>query len=126
MTKKFKDITFDDPTPATCDVTIGGTKYTLHEADGTASVEYRNAMLDATELGSDGKPTKLRGLASADPVLVSRCLRGGNGALVSVETILGWKSKVYRHLAEWVKEVSGLLDEARPKNAEKSTEVGSD
>ena len=126
MTKKFEDLNFDDPTPASCDVTIGGMKYTLHEADGTASVEYRNAMLDATELGDDGKPTRLHGLASADPVLVSRCLRSGDGALVPVDVILGWKSKVYRHLAEWIKEASGLLDEARPKNAEKSTEVGSD
>jgi hypothetical protein len=126
MTKKFDDITFDDPTPATCDVTIGRTKYTLHEADGTASVEYRNAMLDATELGEDGRPARLRGLASADPVLLSRCLRDENGAVVPVETILGWKSRVYRQLVEWVKDVSGLLDEARPKNEEKSTEAGSD
>mgnify|MGYP001584237238 CR=1 FL=1 len=125
MTKKFDDITFDDPTPATCDVTIGRTKYTLHEADGTASVEYRNAMLDATELGDDGKPRRLHGFASSDPVLVSRCLRDAQGQLVPVATILGWKAEVYQRLAEWIKEASGMNAEARPKNAEKSTGDGS-
>jgi len=125
MTKKFEDITFDDPTPASCGATIGGVRYTLHEADGTASVEYRNAMLDATELGEDGKPKRLHGLANSDPVLVSRCLRDAAGQPVAVATILAWKSEVYQRLAEWVKEVSGMNAEARPKNAERSTADGS-
>jgi hypothetical protein len=125
MTKKFEDINFDDPTPASCDVTIGGVRYTLHEADGAASVEFRNAMLDATELGPDGKPQKLRGLASADPVLVSRCLRDDKGNPVSLQTILGWKASVYARLAAWVKDVSALMAEGTPKNEEASTPDGS-
>ena len=125
MTKKFEDINFDDPTPASCNVTIGGQRYTLHEADGTASVEYRNAMLDATELGDDGKPRRLHGLASADPILVSRCLRDDKGQSVPVTVILGWKSQVYQRLADWVKATSGMLIEARPKNEKRATGDGS-
>mgnify|MGYP001233653462 CR=1 FL=1 len=126
MTKKFEDINFDDPTPASCDVTIGGQKYTLREADGTASVEYRNAMLDATELGEGGRPVRLHGFASADPALVSRCLRDPAGNLVPIAVILSWKAEVYTRMADWVKDVSGMIVEARPKNGEKSTEGGSD
>jgi hypothetical protein len=126
MTQKFEELNFSDPTPAVRDVTIGGARYAVHEADGTASVEYRNAMLDATELGVDGRPCRLHGLASADPVLVSRCLRDEKGAPVPLATILGWRAEIYSRLAAWIKDVSGILSEGSPKNEETSTQDGSD
>ena len=126
MTKTFEDMNFDDPTPAVRQVRILGAQYTLHEADGNASVEYRNAMLDATELGEGGRPVRLRGFASADPMLVSRCLRDPAGNFVPIAVILSWKAEVYARMAEWVKEVSGINAEGTPKNEGKSTEGGSD
>lgn len=109
-----EELNFDDVTLTEIPVKIGGDQYILREATGEAAVNYRNAMLACTQLGSSGKPQSIRGLASVEPLLVSHCLFYASGPRegqnVSQKTILSWKSKIVKALYEKVREISDLND----------------
>jgi hypothetical protein len=113
-------LNFDDLTPVEIPVTISGKSYFLLEATGDASCKYRNAQLAATQLGPDGKPIGIRGMADVDPLLVSLCLVDENRKPVSVATIRAWPARVLEALAKKVKSISGMDEVAKPEEALKN------
>src|SRR4051812_878860 len=91
---------FDSLEPIEVPVRLGSKSYVLREPSEDIACKYRNALLKATKLGSDGKPTSLEGLADIEPQLVSWCLfevtnPGGDDQAklvkpVPVSVIRGW------------------------------------
>lgn len=89
-------------------VFIGDNVFILREASIGAAAKYRNAMLDCATLGPDGKPSKISGMASIEPFLVSLCLYGTDGHLVDLNTLNKWPSRIVKKLFNRIKEVSDL------------------
>lgn len=108
------ELNFDDLTPIELPVSVAGKRYVLREATEAAACQWRNAMMQATELGSDGKPTRVRNLADTEPLLVSLCLfTAEEGKPVPVATIKGWPARVVKRLFEKVKDVSDLDEKGK-------------
>lgn len=107
-------------------VEIDGRKYCLREVSADGAVAYRNKLLGSAVLGKDedGNLTakEIHGLADLPLFLLSKCLFDDKGALVPLETLQGWPSRVIDPLAEKAKEISGLGDQEEEvaKNLPKS------
>jgi len=91
-------------------ITIGGEDYVLREASGDAGCKYRNALLACTTL-TDGKPSRIEGMADVEPLLVSLCLFTQGGRPVTVPKVRSWPSRVVKALFEKIKEISDLDEE---------------
>jgi hypothetical protein len=131
-------------------ITVGGTKYVLREASGDAACKYRNAMLNCTELGPDGKPSRMGNMADTEPLLVSLCLfRADNDKPVALEVVRSWPNRVVSKIYDKAKELSEidqddsldgllkqkevldrkiqvLMSEDPAKNEQSGTQAGSD
>jgi hypothetical protein len=88
-------------------VDIDGEAYELREASGEAAVRYQNSQFEHTQLGPEGKPISLRGMANSEPLLVSLCLFKDEKP-VPLKTITSWPAKLQRKLAAKIKEISEL------------------
>lgn len=99
---------FSDLTPIQLKVRIGAQEYILREASGDAACRYRNALLECTELDSDGKPKVLRNLANTETLLVSLCLFTKDGKPVPEATIRSWPARIVKRLFEQAKLISEL------------------
>lgn len=106
---------FTDLTPIEIIIPIGPKKYALREASGDAAIRYRNAMLSATKIGPEGKPSGFAGMADTEPLLVSLCLFGqdpNNSAIynepIQQSTVRGWPQRVQKALYKKVKDISDL------------------
>lgn len=99
-----------DLTPIEVPVLLGGKRFVLREASGEAGCKYRNAMLNCTQLGPDGRPASIRGLADVEPLLVSLCLFDEQGKAVLLGTIRGWPARIQKALFEQAKFISGLQE----------------
>ena len=107
-------------------VFLGDKKFVLREASSGAATRYRNALLDCATMGPEGKPSKLSGMASVEPLLVSLCLFEEDGKPVPLAEIERWPSKIVKRLFNRVKDVSDL-DEAEDElgNESEPTAPGS-
>lgn len=95
--------------------------YELREANGDVACRWRNAILQRTTLGPDGKPSSLGAIADTEPILVSLCLfEAGTNRNVPVGTIRQWPSKVQKALFEKAKEISELDDDEEVKKKAKN------
>lgn len=124
---------FNDLSPIEVPVSIDGRSYILREATGDAACRYRNALLACTQLGPEGKPSSVKGMADAEPLLVSLCLFDDAGKPVSGPTIRKWPARVLKALFDKATEISQLGEEEDDNDdkeaAKKSlsgTEDGSD
>jgi hypothetical protein len=97
-------------------VTVGDQQYILKEASGGAAKAYRNALMACMVLGPEGKPIKLSGLASVEPLLVSLCLVDSKGRPVDQKTVESWPARIVKVLFEKAKEISGLTEEAEERS----------
>ncbi len=97
-----------DLTPIEIPVEVGQFKYTLKEATGEAVGKYRDAILDCTKLGPDGKPVSVKGLSGVEPLLVSMCLMDEENKSVRPSVIQAWPNKIQKALFEKIKEISEL------------------
>lgn len=102
-----------DLTPVETTVKLGGKDYVLREASGGAASAWRNAMLKATKLGPEGKPTSIDGLPEADYLLLSMCLFQKSDTDVGEVNVGLNKVKSYPHrvskpLIQWIKDNSEL------------------
>ena len=91
---------------------IGDNEFILKEASGEAACAYRNAILRSTELGPDGRPSKLSNLADTEPLLVSLCLFNIDGRRISVNDVKKWPNRIVKKLFDKAKEISELGEEA--------------
>lgn len=118
-----EELCFDDIAPVEIPVRVGNARLILREASGDAAARYRNAVLKATRLNADGKPSFVDGLADTEALLISRCLyyADDNGNLrltpagtpdprylVALETIRNWPYRVQEALFDKAREISGL------------------
>lgn len=101
--------------PAKEYLTIGSDKYVLCEPTETASCQWRDALVRATRLDSNGKPIGMDGISNSDSLLLSMCLfrEDTQGKLqpVNKQTILSWPSKIVRPLVDACKEMGGFDEE---------------
>lgn len=109
---------FGDLAPIEVPCTIGGKKYTLREASGDAACKYRNALLKATKLGTDGKPTSIDGMADAEPLLVSLCLFTAENTAVPVQVVRSWPQRIQKRLFDEAKRISQLDERDTPASIE--------
>ena len=110
----MKDFNFDDaPAIDPKPVKYQGRNYELREASAGTGAAYRNFQLQGITL-EDGKPKKLKGLASGDILLVSKCLfevKENKYRPVNVDELSEWKEKDVREMSDWIKEVSNLNED---------------
>lgn len=114
-------IVFDDLAAVEIPVSIpnkDGVKedYILQEASGDAACKYRNAMLACTQLGPEGKPSQIRGMADIEPLLVSLCLFTSERKPVQLGIIRSWPNRVQKKLFDKIKEISDL-DESEDRDS---------
>ena len=93
-------------------VYLGDREYTLREASSGAATRYRNALLECATIGPDGKPSKLSGMASVEPLLVSLCLFDPEGKLVPLKVVEELPARIVKSLFNRIKEISDLDEEA--------------
>jgi len=109
-------------------VKIDNEEYVLKEATGSDACIYRNAMLNSTTLGTDGKPTGLKDFANVEPLLVSLCLYNSEDRRVTLEAVNTWPSKIIKSLYAKAKEISELdeteEDDEAAKNDQSDTTDG--
>lgn len=100
--------------------------YIIVEADSATSADYRNITLSnasMTQLGQGKhKIEGLKGLADAEPFLVSRCVfllaeDKVTRRPITLETVKGWPSRVTKALFEKAKALSDLGEEEATKNS---------
>lgn len=119
------EMNFDDLQPIEIPVKFRNRRFGLREATGDSAVKYRNAMLESTKLGPDGKPVSVKGMANIEPFLVSLCLieyiadKDGKDRErpVSDTTLRGWPNRVLKPLYEKCKEISALNEEDETEEA---------
>jgi hypothetical protein len=111
---------FDIAAPTEVPVRVGGEHFVLMEAMGDAVRRWRNAVLKCTQIGEDGKPRAMHGLADTESLLVSLCLcytdddggvrrnNRGDPVHVPVERILAWPNRVQAELFQEAKRISGI------------------
>jgi endonuclease YncB( thermonuclease family) len=111
---------FDLASPAEVPVRVGSERFVLMEAMGDAVRKWRNAVLKCTQIGEDGKPRAMHGLADTESLLVSLCLCSadedgnvrrnsrGDTVHVPVERILAWPNRVQAELFQVAKRISGI------------------
>jgi hypothetical protein len=113
-----------DLTPVETIVRLNDKEYVLREASGGAAAAWRNAMLKATKLGPDGKPTQIDGLPEADYLLLSMCLfrktdTDVGEVPVSLLDVKRLPNRVSRPLIAWVK-ANSELEEADEDETEEA------
>lgn len=114
MTDQDDDLTFESLEPASVPVRVAdGRTFTLREATEADAAAYRNAQVGATRFGKDGKPTGVGDIASADAMLLGRCLLDAEGKPVGAQALRGWGSSATRRLFKRLVRMSGLEDEAK-------------
>lgn len=119
-------LVIDTIAPKEKPVKIGGQDYVIVEANGRASAEHRNLIMD-NAVWKDGQIQSIRQIASAEIKLLShtllKCETDEAGlpirTPVPAEVIGSWPGKVITKLFEAAKKLSGL-DET-PKNQESSS-----
>ena len=102
-------------------IRIDGKDYLIVEADSETAVSFRNIVLSKVTM-ENKKISGLSGIASAEPYLVSQCLKrldkDGKRLPVGITEINGWKSRVVKRVYEIAREISGLKEDEddKPKN----------
>jgi hypothetical protein len=128
-----------DDAPVEVDVTIGGRPYVLQEASGDAACKYRNALMNCTKLGPNGKAQSMHNAADVEPLLISMCLfrvnpekPDGQHPPVPLKIIRSWPNRIQKGLFNRIKAISdGLLEgdsdaEDKAKNEPSETMDGFD
>lgn len=95
-------------------------EYILREANGGAAKEHRNAIMEATKFGSDGKVIGLSGLASVEAKFVAACLWDDKGKHPAVATIESWPARVQKQLYEKAKELSHITENSPVRDSLKA------
>ena len=78
----------------TVPVTIGGEAYEIREMSGLARDKYQDDVQNRFAFDDKNVPTRIIKHEGMKARLVSLCLYKANGALVNIETIQEWPSKV--------------------------------
>lgn len=95
-------------------------EYVLREANGLAAKDHRNAIMDSTKFGPDGKVVGISGLASVEAKFVAACLWDDKGKHPAVATVESWPARVQKQLYEKAKELSHITEDSPIRNSLKA------
>lgn len=105
---------FNDITPQSIPVKVGGNDYTLWEASADAACRYRNKHFGAARY-EDGKLSRIGDIADADITLLAACLLSdGTKQPVPLDVVKKWPERITKPLVQWVKEHSDMDDADDP------------
>lgn len=90
-----------------------GKQYVLREPSGGAVVKYRSALIKASKIGPDGRPTVVSDtLPSLEPLLVSMCVfqidANGKESPVTDAVVQSWPNRLMKRLFDAAKELSQM------------------
>lgn len=135
MQKNTEVMEFEDEELLEVLVKIGANRYILQEANGDVVVQHRNAILAYTKYNSDGGINSLSGVASAEPLLISKCLYRTvpvdkdkpdgpvvKGNLAGLEFVNNLRHRTMKSLFNRLKEISGMNDDESLESLEKQRE----
>lgn len=124
MSKNTESMEFEEQELAEVLVKIGSRQYILQEANGDVVVQHRNAVLAYTKYTSEGSIASLSGIASAEPLLISKCLYTTvpvdkdkpegpvvKGKLAGLEFVNNLRHKTMKKLFNRLKEISDMNDD---------------
>jgi len=108
---KSFDLDFSDLELQEVPIIFAGKNYTLREASGEAAVRYRNALTDSADIGEGGKVTRLKNIASVEPLLVSLCLFTESGKRLSAQGVAQlFPARVLKKIFDTAMKISGLKE----------------
>lgn len=120
-------IDYDNYVPREVPVKYQGRSFILREAKGGPVTAYRNFLISGMTLGAGGKPVALRGVASAEPLLISKCLfeivkdpkteTGTREKALSEADVGQFPNKMQKDLFETLKAISDIGEEGAEKKA---------
>lgn len=132
MSKNVEVMEFDDSELTEVLVKIGETRYILQEANGDIVVQHRNAVLAYTRYNDQGNITSISGIASAEPLLISKCLYTTvptdkdhpdgpvvKGKLAGLEFVNSLRHRTMKKLFNRLKEISDMNDDESLESLEK-------
>lgn len=124
MSKNTDVMEFEDEELTEVQVKIGSTRFILQEANGDIVIQHRNNVLSYTKLNSEGGIASFSGIASAEPILISKCLyttvpvdkdhpegpvvKGGLAGLAFVNNL---RHRTMKQLFNRLKEISDMNDD---------------
>lgn len=107
---------FDDLTPITENITLGGVKHVVCEASASAAVKWRDVAIRGARM-VDGKVVGMDNMARAEPLLVSECLytneewsRGNKKRHVDIDEVMAFPNRVTAKLYNWIRDNSPDLE----------------
>lgn len=132
MSKNVEVMEFEDQELAEVLVKIGSTRYILQEANGDIVVQHRNTVLAYTKYTNEGSVASLSGIASAEPLLISKCLYTTvpvdkdkpdgpvvKDKLVGLEFVNNLRHRTMKNLFNRLKEISEMNDDESLEALEK-------
>lgn len=132
MSKNVEVMEFEDEDLTEVPVTIGSHRLILQEANGDIVVQHRNAVLAYTRYNDQGNIASISGIASAEPLLISKCLYTTvpvdkdkpdgpvvKGKLVGLEFVSNLRHRVMKKLFNRIKEISDMNDDESVEALEK-------
>lgn len=135
MTKNTEAMEFDDEALTEVIVKIGSARYILQEANGDIVVQHRNAVLAYTKYNEKGSIASISGIASAEPLLISKCLYTTvpvdkdqpdgpvvKGALAGLAFVNNLRHRTMKKIFNRLKEISDMNEEETVESLEKQRE----
>lgn len=132
MSKNVEALEFDSEDLVEVPVIIGDKRLILQEANGDIVVQHRNAVLAYTKYNSEGNIASISGIASAEPLLISKCLYTTvpvdkdapegpvvKGKLIGLEFVNGLRHRTMKKLFNRLKEISDMNDDESLEALEK-------
>lgn len=124
MSKNTDVMEFEDEELVEVPVKIGANRYILQEANGDVVVQHRNAVLAYTRYNDQGNIASISGIASAEPLLISKCLYTTIPAdkanpegpvikskLAGLEFVNNLRHRTMKKLFNRIKEISDMNDD---------------
>lgn len=124
MSKNVEVMEFEDEELAEVQVKIGANRYILQEANGDVVVQHRNAVLAYTRYNDQGGIASISGIASAEPLLISKCLYTTmpvdkdkpdgpvvKSKLAGLEFVNNLRHRTMKKLFNRIKEISDMNDD---------------
>lgn len=96
-----------------------GSKWLLREADGKTATAHRNAIMEATQFGPDGKVVGIKNLASVEARFVAGCLWSDAEKPINIHIAMVEKlpARIQKQLYEKAQELSDMGEESAIRSA---------
>jgi hypothetical protein len=129
------ELDLSDISPQSVSFTWGKEHYVLVSPSAGAEEAYKDAMMRAVRIGSNGTPERMDGMNAAESLLVSLCVHPalpdgtprldakGEPVPVSQNTVRSWPAKLKRRLYKLAKEYGQFDEEDSVETIDKQIEL---